>query len=213
MTQVFFTKRFTKKQDCHKQIAYWALLPIKNALLCVFLLTLPFTASAQYEELEIDSAAADTEATTCTEICGVKFGEEFENAKSILENKFGREQAYAENYELIFANKSYAGVWFDTLIFGFQSDGTNTYFNKCVLCLTAKNAEDAKRKRDYLYQVLSDKYFMLSKIDTDKFKYYVGGTSPVNEDDFGFYIDVFHKGNFWSARLYYGPYNYVNEEF
>lgn len=213
MTQIFFTKRFTKKQDCHKQIAHWPLLPIKQALSCAFLLTLPFTASAQYEELEIDSAAADTEATTCTEICGVKFGEEFENAKNILENKLGREQAYAENYELIFSNKSYAGVSFDTLIFGFQSDGANTYFNKCVLCITAKNAEDAKKKRDYLYQVLSDKYFMLSKTDNENFKYYVGGTSPINEDAFGFYIDIFHKGKFWSARLYYGPYNYVNEEF
>ena len=79
--------------------------------------------------------------------------------------------------------------------------------------MEAKNAEDAKKKRDYLHKVLSDKYFMVARIDDNKFKFYNGGTSPLNDEDWGFFIDVFHEGKYWFARLFYGPFNYVKEEF
>lgn len=75
------------------------------------------------------------------------------------------------------------------------------------------NAEDAKKKRDYLHKVLSDKYFMIARIDDNKFKFYNGGTSPLNDEEWGFLIDVYHEGRFWCARLFYGPFNYIKEEF
>ena len=182
----------------------------------ILMFTLPICAQYNYmgadsAEVEVDSAAAEPDYVT--RICGVDFGADFETAKTILENKFGTESAYAENYQLTFKDKSYAGVFFDELIFGFQSDGKRTYFNKCVLCIAAKNAEDAKRKRDYLHSVLSDKYFMVARIDDNKFKFYNGGSSPICDGEWGFFIDVFHEGNLWYARLFYGPYDYVKEEF
>lgn len=141
------------------------------------------------------------------------FGTDFTTAKTFLTNKFGIESDNTENHELMFKDKTYAGVFFNYLIFGFQSDGKRTYFNKCVLCIDAKNAEDAKRKRDFLKSVLSEKYFMVSRIDDNKFKYYLGGSAPLDSENWGFYIDVYHEGSHWAARLFYGPYNYVKEEF
>ena len=93
---------------------------MKKILLLLLLFLAPGLAFAQYDSLEADSVAGELDYTTS--ICGVDFGTDFETAKTILENKFGRESAYAENYELRFRNKSYAGVFFDELIFGFQSD-------------------------------------------------------------------------------------------
>lgn len=151
---------------------------MKKSLLSLLLFLVPGFVFAQYDSLEADTVAGELDYTTS--ICGVDFGTDFETAKTILENKFGMESAYAENYELRFRNKTYAGVFFDELIFGFQSDSNNTYFNKCVLCVEAKNAEDTKKKRDYLHKVLSDKYFMVARIDDNKFKFYNGGTSPLS---------------------------------
>lgn len=184
---------------------------MKKILLSLLLFLASEFAFAQYDSLEADSVAGELDYTAS--ICGVDFGTDFETAKTILENKFGRESAYAENYELRFRNKAYAGVFFNDLIFGFQSDSNDTYFNKCVLCIEAKDAEDAKKKRDYLHKVLRDKYFIVARIDDNKFKFYNGGTSPLNDEDWGFFIDVYHEGKYWCARLFYGPFNYVKEEF
>lgn len=54
---------------------------------------------------------------------------------------------------------------------------------------------------------------MVARIDDNKFKFYNGGTSPLNDEDWGFSIDVYHEGKFWCARLFYGPFNYIKEEF
>lgn len=183
---------------------------MKKILLAMLLLVSPIVCSAQYEE-EVDSAAA--EADYITSICGVEFGRDYRMTKMLLENKFGTASEYTTNSQLIFYDKTYAGVFFDRLIFGFQSDGKRTYFNKCVLCIDAKNAEDAKRKRDYLHETLSKKYFMVSDIGDDKFKFYQGGTNPLDIDSWGFLIEVIHFDDYWGARLFYGPYNYVHEEF
>lgn len=181
-------------------------------IVCLF----PLLSFSQSYSLGSDSAEIDSVADVidvCEQICGLNFGASFETAEIILRGKFGRESAHAENEELIFHDKSYGGINFDQLVFGFQSDGRRTYFNKCVLILMAKNADDAKRKRDFLYKKLSNKYFLFTRTDNNKFKFYNGGTSPVNHDDWGFFIDVFHEGSVWAARLFYGPYQYVEEEF
>lgn len=183
---------------------------MKKILLAMLLLVSSIACFAQYEE-EADSVAAEPDYTTS--ICGVEFGRDYRWAKMLLENKFGAASDYTTNSQLVFDNKTYAGVFFNRLIFGFQSDGKRTYFNKCILCIDANNAEDAKRKRDYLYEVLSGKYFMTSKIGDDKFKFYQGGTDPLDIDSYGFMVDVLHFDDYWGARLFYGPYNYVQEEF
>ena len=92
--------------------------------------------------------------------------------------------------------------------------------NECVFILDAYTAKEAKEKRDRLYKRLSDKYYMYEEIDKNGFKYYIGGVSPVNENNAAFIIDIvkldkdlakkFHP---YAARLNYGMYNYVKEEF
>lgn len=183
---------------------------MKKILLGLYLFIIPCLVFAQHEELEVDSAAAEIDYTS--EICGIEFGTSFEATKKMLIQKFGDDYSLDGN-NLFFSNKEYAGIMFDAIIFGFQRNGFNSYFNKCVFCLYASNASEAIKKRDYLYKVLNEKYYIKSKIGEDKFKYYQGGTSPVSDEDWGFSIDVFHFDKHWSARLFYGPYNYVKEEF
>jgi hypothetical protein len=89
--------------------------------------------------------------------------------------------------------------------------------NGCVFILEATSLSDAKDKRDRLYKKLSWKYDMKDGTDDAGIKYYFGGNSPVSFWDFGFSIDIIKYDNKsiipFAARLMYGRYNYVKEEF
>lgn len=196
-------------------------------IFCLFAFMFALTPSfAQNEEnrdsVTISNFYKELEAQKVTEICGVKFGTSYEDAKRILENKYGEaEYDYKHSKEsLKFANKTYAGISFDAIFFLFQSDGYRTYMNGCVFAIDANTAEDAKEKRDGLYNCLSGKYYMDDGIDKNGFKYYIGGISPINENYAAFIIDIVKldkdlakKYNPYIARLKYGRYNYVKEEF
>ena len=58
---------------------------------------------------------------------------------------------------------------------------------------------------------------MTSYKDEDGFIYYRGGVNPLDENKYGFLIDVFKLNNpnenKYGVRIYYGPYNYLNEGF
>ena len=58
---------------------------------------------------------------------------------------------------------------------------------------------------------------MKNDVDDNGNKYYYGGNSPVSFWDFGFHIDIIKYDNRssipYAARLMYGRYNYVKEEF
>lgn len=193
-----------------------AITIMKKIFVFLLIVMISLSAHAQYDTddyIETDTVAAELGDDVCREICGVEFGTDFETAKAILENKFGREVGYADRNWLIFTNQTYAGVFFNELHFCFQGDGRNTYFNKCVLCISSKSAEEAKKNRDFLYKVLNEKYYMTSQIADDKFKYYLGGTSPTDEDRYGFEISIAKNKYDWKARVFYGPYNFVKEEF
>ena len=193
-------------------------------IFCLFAFMFALTPSfAQNEEnrdsVTISNFYKELEAQKVTEICGVKFGTSYEDAKRILENKYG--EAYKHSKQsIIFKYKNYAGISFDRISFLFQSDGYRTYMNGCVFAIDANTAEDAKEKRDGLYNCLSGKYYMDEEIDKNGFKYYIGGVSPVNENNAAFIIDIVKlnkdlakKYNPYIARLKYGRYNYVKEEF
>ena len=196
-------------------------------LFCLFAIMFALTPSFAQNEENMDSVTISNflkklEAQKVTEICGVKFGTSYEDAKRILENKYGEaEYDYTHSKErLTFVNKTYAGISFDTIFFLFQSDGYRTYMNGCIFILEAYTAEDAKEKRERLYNRLSDKYYMDEGIDKNGFKYYIGGFSPINENDAAFVIDIVKldkdlakEFNPYAARLMYGRYNYVKEEF
>ena len=153
------------------------------------------------------------------EICGVHFGASYEKAKEILENKYGRaEYDFSHSKQIIsFSSKRYAGILFDNIHFLFQNDGERTFMNGCCFILNAKNIEEVKAKRKMLHDILSQKYQLEEHKDENGFLYYIGGISPIDFAN-GLLIDVvkYEKGISWypySARLLYGPYNYVTEEF
>lgn len=75
-----------------------------------------------------------------------------------------------------------------------------------------KTAKEAISKRDEIKSVLAKKYKMTEAVDDDGFKYYYGGESP-QQDNFGFCIDVIKLDGTYAARLDYGPYQYIDEEF
>lgn len=157
---------------------------------------------------------------TCTEVCGVRFGSSYENAKEILKGKYG-EPDYMETDEntIVYHYKSYGGINFTDMFFYFQRDGSLSYMNQCVMGYECKTAEEAKNKRDAIWTKARSKYTAWREgIDDNGFKYYESGWSPLGGICNGFVVDVIklnetHNGCRYFSRIMYGPYNYVQEDF
>lgn len=157
------------------------------------------------------------ERQTVREICGIPFGSSYEKTAEVLENKYGTSSFLSDKTKIIYNDKSYAGIYFNSIIFLFQSDGFKSYLNGCVFILRATSLSDAQNKQEHLYNKLSWKYDMKDGVDDVGIKYYYGGYSPVTFWDVGFVIDIIKYDNYpktpYAARLRYGRYNYVKEEF
>lgn len=150
-----------------------------------------------------------------TSICGVDFGTSYSTAERILENKFGdKDILWSDKTQLVFRDKMYAGRLWSYLYFIFQSDGVSSYLNRCILVIRCKTLAEAKEYRDAIKQQMDAKYPIADFInEKTKLKYYLGGTDPTNYNRVGFCIDIIKLDNGeYSARLDYGPYNYVKEE-
>lgn len=148
-------------------------------------------------------------------ICGVDFGSSYESAKFILESKFGKAEI-DENNEICYFNREYAGFNFYAIYFHFQSDGYNSYLNKCFLTNKFKDVDLAKHFEKMILVELSQKYNNIeSHIDNNGYLCAQGGTSPVSNDDYGFqvFITKDDKTKEYMVYLSYGSYNYVNENF
>lgn len=151
----------------------------------------------------------------CREICGAKFGDSYTIVKNILERKFGEPNPWdIDKTYITYRGVSYGGIYFTTIYFYFQYSPTGfSYFNRCIMASENKTAKEAISKRDAIKSVLAKKYKMTEAVDDDGFKYYYGGESP-QQDDFGFCIDVIKLDDgTYAARLDYGPYQYIDEEF
>ena len=149
-------------------------------------------------------------------ICGVPFGQSYDFAKTLLQNKFGKAEI-EENNELWYFERSYAEFSFGFIVFKFQSDITgNTYFNECFMGRKFKDVSLAKTFRNKIIAKLMKKYDDV-EVYTDKNKFLGahGGTSPVDEDKYGFDVFVVNdkETKEYIVYLSYGPYNYANEEF
>jgi hypothetical protein len=160
------------------------------------------------------------EEQTVKEICSVPFGSSYEKTREILENKYGYPEYSPDRTVITYKHKSYAGFMFDSIHFLFQSDGIHSYLNGCVFIMDAKSLSDAKKKQEMLYKKLSDKYFMLDDTDSNGNKFYYGGYPPTPDDGVGFSIEILKYDSDlarlyspYAARLAYGRYNYVKEEF
>lgn len=148
-------------------------------------------------------------------ICGVTFGQSYSTAETLLENKFGKPNYLSDKNTIIYDSKNYGGVFFSTIYFDFQYSSMGySYFNKCIFIIDCVSAQEAKNKRDELKEIFERKYGKTDvAYDEDGFAYFKGGTSPVDPLKYGFYIDIIKKQHSYAARVVYGPYNYVNEEF
>ncbi len=158
---------------------------------------------------------------TCSEVCGVAFGSSYETAKDILKNKYG-EPDYLETDDnsIVYHYKSYGGINFSYISFKFQRDGTYSYLNQCVMGIECKTIQEAKTERDYIWSKAREKYTAWREgTDKNGFKYYESGISPLGDDlHTGFIVDVVkydkpYNGYRYFARIMYGPYNYVKEDF
>lgn len=158
---------------------------------------------------------------TCTEVCGVRFGSQYETAKEVLQNKFGSpDYTLTDENQIVYNYKTYGGIAFSTIVFAFQRNNNNSYMNQCVMLIDCKTAQEVKEKRDYIFSKVIEKYGTWNEyIDKNGFKYYQSGISPLGgEIGSGFDIDVMkynkpYNGYNYFARIIYGPYNYIHEEF
>lgn len=158
---------------------------------------------------------------TCKEVCGVSFGSSYETAKDMLNKKFGEPSySFTDENSIIYQYKSYGGISFSSICFYFQRDGFHSYMNQCVMTIDCKTANDAKNKRDYIWSIAKGKYTTWNEgTDKNGFKYYESGISPKEVGlNTGFIVDVVkydkvYDGYYYCARIMYGPYNYVKEEF
>lgn len=158
---------------------------------------------------------------TCKEVCGVRFGVPYETAKDMLKKKFGEPSyLFTDENSIVYQYKSYGGISFSSICFYFQRDGLNSYMNQCVMTIDCKTANDAKNKRDYIWSIAKGKYTAWNEgTDKNGFKYYESGISPKGGGlNTGFVVDVVKydkafDGCYYCARIMYGPYNYVKEEF
>lgn len=150
-----------------------------------------------------------------TSICGVDFGSSYSTAETVLENKFGDKDAlFSDKTQIVFERKMYAGRLWSKMFFMFQSDGYQRYFNRCILIRECDNAKEAKEIRDAIKTQMEEKYFIKDYKDDDTgFVFYLGGTSPTDNNMPGFSIEILKfKDKGYAVRLDYGPYNYVKEE-
>lgn len=160
---------------------------------------------------------SEWERQTIKEICGIPFGSSYEKAEEVLKNKYGEKSYLSDKTKIYYRNENYAGILFDNIIFLFQSDGYKSYMNGCVFILEANSLRQAREKLEILYKKLRNKYDMKEGEDDNGNKYYYGGHSPVPFDGIGFVIEIIKYDNRpsipYAARLMYGRYNYVKEEF
>lgn len=158
---------------------------------------------------------------TCTEVCGVRFGSQYETAKEVLRNKYGSPSILdTDENKICYKFKSYGGIFFSYIIFYFQRSENNSYMNKCVMGIDCRTAQEAKEKRDYIFSKVREKYGSWDEnIDENGFKYYESGISPLGGGiGSGFCVDVVkydkpYDGYKYFARIIYGPYSYVTEDF
>ena len=158
------------------------------------------------------------------EIFNIPFGTSYEEAKSILRDKYGDyDYLYSKKNDIVYRDKAYAGVDFDSLHFLFQSDGNKSYFNGAVLCIDCKSRSEAIKKKKWMHDKLSKKYSVFVNMDADGEYLSMGGLPPVaDESTFGFGVHIDVKdyeesgrvlGKPFGVRVVYGPYDYVKEDF
>ncbi len=154
-------------------------------------------------------------AQVVNEVCGVKFGDSYENCFSILNRKYGTySKEGSDKQRMLYENISYAGEFFDLAWFEFEYDSNSSYLSGCLLCVICHGTKETLKVYHRLRDLLAQKYELTPKKNEYGLTYYWGGTSPVCDSRFAFCLDATARGNeTFAVILSYGPYDYVGEEF
>lgn len=148
-------------------------------------------------------------------IAGVSFGSSYESAKTALTNKWG-EPSFIDKNCIGFEKVTYANHTFDNVYFDFQRDNNGkSYMNRCVFIKEAKDRNDAVNTMRHFSSVFSEKYGFIRQTGQDDEDFILrGGKSPLGDGNYLFTIDyINYPSGGYAARIDYGPFEYVKEEF
>lgn len=163
-------------------------------LLILLLTLMPFIANAQNNRV--------------TEICGVKFGSSYISAKYILEARYGECDIDDEDGDILFLSKEYGGINFDIIGFRFNS----SLLNHVLFTILCETIEEARSARDIIAEMLKKQYTLTQKKDHNGEIAFWGGSSPLNPDEYGFFVAIDRVEGFenypYGALLCFGPYGY-----
>ncbi len=167
---------------------------MKKILFLLFVL-MPMMANAQNDRI--------------TEVLGVRFGTTYNEVKSALESKYGKEARLVGDDILLFFDLTYEGIEFSPVFFVF----VNNKLNMVKMSILCTSKEEAEEERDNLARIMGAKYQLVKDRDEDG-DCYKGATSPLNEDLYGFVIDIQEQTIAmkeelpYVANLVFGPYGY-----
>lgn len=156
------------------------------------------------------SVIASAQDSIISEVCGVKFGTSFNEAKNILNKKFGIPSKVTDDGTLIaYEGKDYEGKVFDQLYFVFEKED-NFGFDVAVLSIACSTKNDAEKERDIIADLFKEKYNLDKKKNLSGDIVYYGGTSPLNNKGYGFKIEIYKDnnssltGDLYNARIVFG---------
>ena len=169
---------------------------MKKLLLCLLCMAVAVMAKAQ------------------TTVCGVDFGASYQEVENKLEKQFGSSFVdETDDAKICYLNKTYEGIDWDYLMFGFVGVVHDGYLNFCVLAKRFQTSAAAVRFREKLKRKMDVKFGNIEyKGEEDGFKYYLGGVNPFDESQYGFRIAVEKEPDgIYSAGIWYGPYDITPE--
>lgn len=171
----------------------------------------------------------------------LNFGMTKEEAFPLLRNKYGEPLDSEDPNIVIYKDKTYAGEDFNLVGFQFQSDGINSYLNKCMFAKLINDKNSGEKELKRLLKILDKRYKMFSIKDTYKInpKYekdlnildaYTGGISPLwnghwaslrNELMCAVFLtiekieedNIYYPEFKYIIKIEYGSYDYVKESF
>lgn len=205
-------------------------------------MTYPHLSSAEkakYDSLFME-IVKDHKTEQVISICGVNFGDSKDKILPILERKYGKPiLGSSEDNIIVFEDVLYGGFGFNKASFYFQSDGLKSYLNCVILIKHASDLGKAYEIQQELFEKLNPKYHLSEDIDSNGFKEYSGGISPLWNGHWyqllaavllningevgkrAVSIKILENtpetasvlGYKYNVGIWYGPFNYVKEEF
>ena len=156
------------------------------------------------------SVVASAQNNIISEVCGVKFGTSFNEAKNILNKQYGIPSRVTDDGTLIaYEGKNYGGKVFDQLYFVFEKED-NFGFDVAVLSIACTTKNDAEKERDNIADLFKEEYNLDKRKNISGDIVYYGGTSPLSNKGYGFKIEIYKDndssltGESYNARIVFG---------